>query len=89
VQSSAEFIARKNVSYANNRCLEYLITLQRSLVNILKSRGPETDPRGTPKRTSKGNERVSKIPTEDADWYGTYETSSRNFQRAHAQMFVA
>jgi hypothetical protein len=34
-------------------------------MNILKSKGPRKDPSGTPERTSKGNEKVSKMRTED------------------------
>jgi hypothetical protein len=35
-------------------------------MNILKSKGPRTDPCGTPERTSKGNEKVSKMRTDDS-----------------------
>ena len=33
-----------------NKYFECLITLQKSLINILKSKGPTTDPCGTPER---------------------------------------
>jgi hypothetical protein len=59
-------MARKILtSSANNKKLEYSITLQRLLMNILKSKAPRTDPFGTPKRTSKGYEKVSKMHTDD------------------------
>ena len=32
----------------------------------LKSKGPKTDPCGSPERTNKGNENGSKIRTEDS-----------------------
>jgi hypothetical protein len=50
-------------SSTNNRYLEYLITLQRSLINIPKSKGPKTDPCGTAEDILKGNEKVSKLGT--------------------------
>ena len=34
-----------------------------SLLNILKSRCPKTDPCGNPERTSKGKEKVSEMYT--------------------------
>jgi hypothetical protein len=56
VQSSAELTAWKIfISSANNKYLEYLITFQMSLTNILKIRGPNTDPCGTPEETAKGD----------------------------------
>lgn len=58
MQSPTEFIARKIVtSSANNKYLVCLITLQRSLIKILESKGPKTDLCGTPEKT--GNEQVS------------------------------
>jgi hypothetical protein len=63
VKFSAEFIVRKIVILANNSYLEHLITLK--VGNILKSRGPKTDYCGTPERTSKENEMVSKMHAED------------------------
>jgi len=36
-----------------------------SLFNILISNCPETDPCGNPEGTSKGNEKISKIGTEN------------------------
>jgi hypothetical protein len=46
-QSSTEFMAWKILtSSANKKYLEYLITLLRSLINVLKSQDPETDPYG-------------------------------------------
>jgi hypothetical protein len=66
MQSSTEFIARKMLtSSANNKHLECLITLQSSLIIILKSNGSKTHPCGTPERTSKGKEKVSKMRIED------------------------
>jgi hypothetical protein len=50
---------------AVNRYLWYLITIQRSLINMLNSMVPRTHPCGTPERTSKGSRRVPKIFTED------------------------
>jgi hypothetical protein len=49
---------------ANNKYLEFLITLQMSLTNILKRRGPSTDPCGTPEGTAKGDEKKPKIRTQ-------------------------
>jgi hypothetical protein len=59
MQSSTEFVAQKIVtSSANNRHLERLITLQRSLMNMFKSKGRRTDPCGAPGRSSKGKEKL-------------------------------
>jgi hypothetical protein len=66
VQSSAELIARNIlISSANSKYLEYLITLQMSLTNILKRRGPSTDPCGPPEETAKGEEKAPKIHSEE------------------------
>jgi hypothetical protein len=47
MQSSTEFMAWKILtSLANNKYLECLLTLQRLLINVLKSQGPKTDPCG-------------------------------------------
>jgi hypothetical protein len=65
-QSSAELTAWKIlISSANNKYLEYLITLQMSLTNILKRREPSTNPCGTPEETAKGDEKAPKILTEE------------------------
>jgi hypothetical protein len=40
-----------------------LITSHRSLIKILKSTGPKTDPCGTPNRTTKGEENRSEKRT--------------------------
>jgi hypothetical protein len=61
VHFTAEFIAFKVLISAVNRSLWYLITLQRSLINILISMVPRTHPCGTPEGTSKGSRRVPKI----------------------------
>ena len=64
--ASAELTARKFlISSANNKYLECLIKLQMSLKNILKIRGPNTDPCGTPEETAKGDEKAPEIPTEE------------------------
>ena len=48
MQSSKEFVAQKILNYsANNRHLDRLITLQRSLINLFSSNGHNTDPCGT------------------------------------------
>jgi hypothetical protein len=65
VHFTAEFIAFKILILAVNRYLWYLITFQRSLINILNSMVPRTHPCGTPERTSEGSRRVPKIFTED------------------------
>jgi hypothetical protein len=41
------------------------MTLQMSLINILKRRGPSTDPCGTLEETAKGDEREPKILTKE------------------------
>jgi hypothetical protein len=61
VHFTAEFIAFKVLISAVNRYLWYLITLQRSLINILNSMVPRTHPCRTPKGTLKGSRRVPKI----------------------------
>jgi mRNA-degrading endonuclease RelE of RelBE toxin-antitoxin system len=42
-----------------------LLTLERSLINTIRSKGRKTDPCGTPERTSTGNENMSKMRTAD------------------------
>jgi hypothetical protein len=51
------------ISSAKRRYLEYLITLHKSLMKMLKSRGPKTDPCGTPESTTKGDERIPETRT--------------------------
>jgi hypothetical protein len=53
------------MSSAKRRYWEWSIALHKSLMNILKSRGPRTDPCGTPKGITKGDERVLKTLTWD------------------------
>jgi hypothetical protein len=66
MQPSTEFTARKILkSSPNNRYLECLIALKRSLINILKRKGLKTHTCGTPERTSKGDEKACKTRTED------------------------
>jgi hypothetical protein len=57
--SAAEFIACKILtSSANNKHLECLITLQGTLINMLKTKFLK-HPCGTPKKSSKGSEKVT------------------------------
>lgn len=66
MQPSKEFTARKILtSSSNDRYLECLIALKRSLINILKRKGVKTHPCGTPERTSKGDEKLCKWCAED------------------------
>jgi hypothetical protein len=68
MQPSTEYITRKVLtSSANNKKLEYSITLQRSLINTLKIKGPETDPCGTREIASKDNEKYLKCVHTIAD----------------------
>jgi hypothetical protein len=53
------------MSSAKRRYWEWLIALHKSLMNILKSRGPKPDPCGTPDGITKGDERVLKTLTWD------------------------
>ena len=53
------------MSSANNTYFEYLITLQMSLINILKRRGSSTDSCETAEKTAKGDEKAPKIRTEE------------------------
>jgi hypothetical protein len=53
------------MSSANRRYLECLIALHKALMNILKSRGPNNDPCGTPDGITKGDERVLETRTWD------------------------
>jgi hypothetical protein len=53
------------MSSAKRRYIEWLITLHKSLMNILKSRGPKTDPCGTPEVITKGDEGVLETRTWD------------------------
>jgi hypothetical protein len=65
-QPSMEFTARNILtSSPNNRYLQWLIALKRSLINTLKRKGLKTHPCGTPERTSKGDEKVCKMRRED------------------------
>jgi len=86
VAEPAALNEKKLTSSEYNRFLECLITLQRSVINKLKSRGRTTDPCGTPQRNSKGNEKVSKMCTKDCRLIkGTYDASLRYRQKAGAQ----
>jgi hypothetical protein len=53
------------ISSAKRRYLEWLMALHKSLMNILKSRGPSTDHCGTPDGIRKGDERVLETRTWD------------------------
>jgi hypothetical protein len=53
------------MSSAKIRYLEWLIALHKSLMNILKRKGPKTDPCGTPDGITKGDERVLETGTWD------------------------
>jgi hypothetical protein len=53
------------MSSAKRRYWEYLIILHMSLINMLKSKGPKTEPCGTPEGKTKGNERILEIRTWD------------------------
>jgi hypothetical protein len=53
------------MSSAKRRYLEWLMALHKSLMNILKSRGPKTDPCGTPDGITKGDKRVLETRTLD------------------------
>jgi hypothetical protein len=58
-QSCEELLARKILrSSAKIKNLQWLIELHRSLMNMLKRKGPMTEPCGTPEVTLKGRERV-------------------------------
>jgi len=65
-QPSTEFTTRKILkSSPINTHLECLIALKMSLINIIKRKGLETHPCGTPEITSKGDEKVCKMRAED------------------------
>jgi hypothetical protein len=53
------------MSSAKRRYLEWLMALHKSLMNILKSRGPNTDPCKTPDGITKGDERILETRTWD------------------------
>jgi hypothetical protein len=83
MQSPTEIIARKILtSSANNKHLECLITLQRSLIKKLESKGPKTSLWGPPKKKT-GNKRCLKCVQKFADQKGNYETSLPNRQKAN------
>jgi hypothetical protein len=82
MQSPTEFIARKMLtSSASNKYLERLVTLQRSVIEILESKVPKTDPCGTPEGT--GKDKVSKCVQKVADQKGKYVTSLTNRLKDH------
>jgi hypothetical protein len=85
MQSSTEFTARKMLtSSPNNRYLECLIALKRSLIDILKRKGLKNTSLWDPERTSKGEEKVCKMRTEDCRLLTfNYDTSSRTRMKMH------
>jgi hypothetical protein len=56
------------------RYLKLRTESQISLMNILKSKGPERDPCGTPDFTTYEKESVLEIRTDDAYWLDSCET---------------
>jgi hypothetical protein len=52
-------------SYANNRNLEYLILVERSLIKVLNKRGPKVGTCGTFDNKKKGEEKFSEVRTND------------------------
>jgi hypothetical protein len=66
IQLSTEFMARKILtSSTNGRYFERLITLLRSSIHILESKGSKTHPSGTCAWISKDNGKVAQRPRED------------------------
>jgi hypothetical protein len=64
LQSLADLITRNIFkSSAKSKNSEYCILKHKSLIKILKSRGPKVEPCGTPDNTGNGEENFPKVRT--------------------------